>query len=137
MRRMSRFASRTVWIAALVVSTPAIAQPGRPYPPSSPPQYPQPLPVATGGATPSVKSLKARIGLDAARTLLTADDPKARVRGVERLGTLADPQAVDTLLDALDPGTILSRDLVARLLAVRVLADHAGRPDVRATPPRQ
>jgi len=126
------WASRAAFIATFVVCGPAFAQPGRPYPPTyPPPPYPQPLPVANGPSVPPVKSLKARIGLDAARGLLTSDDPKARVRGVERLGVLSDPQAIDTLLDALDTGTILSRDLDARLAAVRVLADHAGRPDVR------
>jgi PBS lyase HEAT-like repeat len=119
-----------------LIAASAAGQPG-PYPYPSPTAYPspypQPLPVAGGiGLTGNgASSLKGRIGLDAARTLLVSDDPKARSRGVERLGESSDPQAIDTLVSALDPGTVLSRDLDARLMAIRVLANHADRSDVR------
>ena len=91
-----------------------------------------PFPGAGGAGGVTTRSLKAHVGLEAARSLLTADDPKARVRGVLRLGTLTDPQAIDTLVLALDPGTVLSRDLDARLAAVGVLAGYVYRADVRA-----
>jgi HEAT repeat protein len=67
-----------------------------------------------------------------ARTLLTSDDPKERLRAIDRLGTIGDAPAVEALLEAVDAGSPASRDPDVRLLAIRMLADHAEETRVRS-----
>jgi len=61
-------------------------------------------------------------GVPAAQHLLQADDAMTRIRGVERLGSLGTPEAIDALVDAMEQGSIVARDPRAWLTAVRVLA---------------
>ncbi len=82
-----------------------------------------PLPV--GG------SLLDRTAVATGRDLLYGPLEEDRRRGVERLAASGTPQAVDALLEALETGSAVARDLDARLLAVRLLRDHARRADVR------
>lgn len=126
----------------LLLGVPAIAE-AQPVPkPFSPPPVPRraPPPVREGGS-PSLLAgrgravesgwLDGRLGIGAAARLLASESSPDRVRGVERLAGLGQTAAVDRLLAALEPGTVLSRDERARLVAVRVLAPFAGREPVR------
>ncbi|MFO0549875.1 MAG: HEAT repeat domain-containing protein [Polyangiaceae bacterium] len=54
------------------------------------------------------------------------------MRAVERLGALGSPEAAEALLEALEPGSPLSRDPAARLYVVRTLGPMAAKPEVRA-----
>ena len=84
-----------------------------------------------GGGGPS-HGLRDRLGVDVARALLVSSDPRERMRGVDRLGTIGDPPAIDALLEAIDSGSPASRDPDTRLLAVRMLAPHAAETRARA-----
>ncbi len=78
------------------------------------------------------RGLRDRLGVEVAGALLLSDDPRERMRGVDRLGTIGDPPAVDALLEILDSGSPASRDPDTRLHAVRMLAPHAEETPVRA-----
>ncbi|HRI67382.1 MAG TPA: HEAT repeat domain-containing protein, partial [Polyangium sp.] len=77
-------------------------------------------------------SLRGLFGVPVAERLLVSNSPKDRLRGVVRLGAIATPEAIDTLTSALEQSTILTRDARARLEAIRALAPHAARENVRA-----
>src|SRR5690349_16858005 len=68
-------------------------------------------------------ALKDQLGIPAAMRLIGADDPAARLRGIERLGSLgaSEPLAIDALVEAMDQSSPAMRDPRARLTAVRVL----------------
>lgn len=83
-------------------------------------------PRPRGGAT-----FKSSTGLAVAERLLLSDDPEERLRGLERLGSIGTPEAIDALLEAVEQGTAVGRDPRARLLAVRMLAPHVKRDAVR------
>lgn len=74
---------------------------------------------------------RALLGVPAAQRLLQSDDLADRLRGVERLGAIGTPEAVDALVEALDAGSAAMRDPRARLLAVRALAGQTKRDNVR------
>ncbi len=74
----------------------------------------------TGG-----RSLRARVGVDAARPLLRAEASELRVRAFERLGTTNRSAAVGLLAHALGPDGE-ARNARERLAAVRALAPRAG-----------
>ena len=76
------------------------------------------------------KSLKARLGLAAAQSLLGSDDPAEVERGLERLGSVGTPPALEALTKALEPGG-RATTARARLVGARALAPHAARPEVR------
>lgn len=80
---------------------------------------------------PQETRLKANVGIPVAKRLLESDDPFTRIRGVERLGAIGSDEAINALVDAIDQGTPASRDPRARLTAVRVLAEHTKRDNVR------
>jgi HEAT repeat protein len=65
-----------------------------------------------------------RLGTNAAERLLSSDNPRERLRGLERLSTLGTPRAVELLARALDPGGA-ARGAEEHLAAVRALAPHA------------
>jgi cellulose synthase operon protein C len=88
----------------------------------------------SGGPTsplPAGGSLLDRTAVAKGRELLYGPFEEDRRRGVERLAASGTPQAVDALLEAFETGSVVARDLDARLLAVRLLHDHARRADVR------
>src|SRR4051794_12938573 len=87
--------------------------------------------AAPASRRPAETRLKAMVGIPVAKRLLEADDPFERIRGVERLGAIGSVEAIDALVDAIDQGTPASRDPRARLTAVRVLAEHSKRDNVR------
>lgn len=76
-------------------------------------------------------SLRGVVGVPVAERLLLSNSPKERLRGVVRLGAIATPEAIDALTGALEQSTIITRDARARLEAIRVLAPHAARENVR------
>lgn len=76
--------------------------------------------------------LQGRLGLAEGRDLLFSLEQGERLRGVERLATLGTPEAIETLLDATENGSPLTRDPLVRLAIVRALGVHAGKPRVRA-----
>ncbi len=75
-------------------------------------------------------SLKSRIGVQAAQHLLASAQADERQQGLERLGSVGSPRALELLVKALEPGGVV-RSTRDRLVAVRALAPHAGVPDVR------
>jgi hypothetical protein len=64
--------------------------------------------------------------------LLVSSSQEDRIRGIVRLGAIGTPEAIDALTGALEQSTIISRDGRARLEAIRVLAPHATRENVRS-----
>ncbi len=66
-----------------------------------------------------------------AERLLASTSVDDRLRGVVRLGAIGTPEAIDALTSALEQSTILTRDARARLEAIRALAPHASRDNVR------
>jgi HEAT repeat protein len=94
--------------------------------------------VPRSGAMPAAMAsmanehdLRGRFGVPWAKKLLASQDANERVRGVERLGALGTPEAVDALLAAFEPGAVLLRDPTTRLAVVRAIAPQAGRDPVR------
>ncbi|AUX46230.1 hypothetical protein SOCE26_077350 [Sorangium cellulosum] len=83
--------------------------------------------AAAAGAAP----LRGSLGVPVAERLLSSSDPEARLRGIERLGTIGTEEAVSALVAAIEQGSPAARDLRARLEAVRALAPHARRDNVR------
>jgi HEAT repeat protein len=87
--------------------------------------------AAPGEAAESKSTLRREVGVVAATRLMESADPASLVRGVERLGSIGSNEALEALLDALEQGSLVSRDMRARLTAVRVLAPHARKDRVR------
>ena len=83
-------------------------------------------------ATPPRDSLRGLIGVPVAEKLLVSTSAQERLRGVVRLGAIGTPEAIDVLTGALEQSTIITRDARARLEAIRALAPHATRENVRA-----
>lgn len=75
--------------------------------------------------------LTSRLGLNVGRNLVYSPDAEERLRAVDRLASLGTPEAIEALLEAMESGSPLARDPLARLAVVRALAPHAGRSDVR------
>jgi HEAT repeat protein len=75
--------------------------------------------------------LRREVGIAVGKKLLDGPDSAARVRGVERLGAIGTSEAIEALVETLEQGTALGRDMRARLTAVRVLAPHAKKDRVR------
>lgn len=75
--------------------------------------------------------LSSRLGLNVGRNLVYSPDAEERLRAVDRLASLGTPEAIEALLEAMESGSPLARDPLARLAVVRALAPHAGRSDVR------
>jgi HEAT repeat protein len=82
---------------------------------------------------PRVESnaLRAQLGMPVGQRLLASDDLATRIRGIERLGAIGTTEAIDALVDAMDPQSVAGRDPRARLAAVRVLGGEAKRDNVR------
>jgi HEAT repeat protein len=98
----------------------------------------QPRPVMVGVQRVDKRgesnALRAQMGVPLAQRLLLSDDLATRLRGIERLGALGAlgmVEAIDALVDGMDPGSVAARDPRARLVAVRALADEAKRDNVR------
>jgi HEAT repeat protein len=121
---MTRFLRRIACLAAIagfmLGSAPAAAQ------------VPRAAAAASGEAAESKATLRREVGVVAATRLMASADPASLVRGVERLGSIGSNEALEALLDALEQGGLVSRDMRARLTAVRVLAPHARKDRVRA-----
>ncbi|WP_437659390.1 HEAT repeat domain-containing protein [Sorangium sp. So ce1182] len=86
---------------------------------------------APAAVEPGASPLRGSLGVPVAERLLASSDPEARLRGIERLGSIGTEQAIDALLAALEQGAPAARDPKARLAAVRALAPHAPRDSVR------
>lgn len=82
-------------------------------------------------STPPRTSLRGLLGVPVAERLLTSSSQEDRLRGVVRLGAIGTPEAIDALTSALEQSTIVMRDPRARLEAIRALAPHATRENVR------
>jgi len=86
------------------------------------PAQPEPAPSRT---------LRSSLGVAKARARLVAADRRERRLGIERLAALGTAESLDVLLEALRAGDTL-REPELRLYAVRALAPHAGRSEVRS-----
>lgn len=75
-------------------------------------------------------TLRRRLGIDVAETLLKNPDPEQRQRGFERLDSVGTAQALDLLMKAFDTAGA-ARSANDRLIAVRALSAHAKVPAVR------
>ena len=75
-------------------------------------------------------TLKHRLGIDIAISLLNSTNPLDRQRGFERLGSVGTAQALDLLLNVFETGGS-ARSAQDRLVAVRALSPHAAVPSVR------
>lgn len=119
-RPLLRLASPAALLGTLLgilVATPAAAQA---QPVARPPE---------GRGGPRTQAALGRFGVGAAVRGLESDAPDARRRSVERLGSLGSEEAVAALVDALEPG-LLRAD--ARVAALRAIAPHVARDEVRA-----
>lgn len=98
----------------------------RPRPPQRPRKPPRARP-ASGAPSPG---LKARSGFAVAQRSLKSDQPETRARGLERLGAVGTPAALELLAKSLEPGGD-AKTFEERLTAVRALAAHARSPIAR------
>ncbi|XYH95217.1 HEAT repeat domain-containing protein [Sorangium sp. So ce1128] len=86
---------------------------------------------APAAAEPGAARLRGSLGVPVAERLLASSEQEARLRGIERLGSIGTEEAINALLAALEQGAPAARDPRARLAAVRALAPHAQRDSVR------
>ncbi|HLM71998.1 MAG TPA: HEAT repeat domain-containing protein, partial [Polyangiaceae bacterium] len=127
-RRIARAAlAVAVTLGLMGIPQPSPAQPM----PVSPPRREGATPKQAQSSRPGAATFKSSTGIAVAERLLLSDDPEDRLRGIERLGSIGTPEAIDALLEAMEQGTAVGRDPRARLLAVRVLAPHVKRDNVR------
>ncbi|WP_437808981.1 HEAT repeat domain-containing protein [Sorangium sp. So ce1078] len=117
-------------LAAALAAT-AAAGPAAPQPVARAPEAAEDGGKTTAGAEGGAAPLRGSLGVPVAERLLASSDPEARLRGIERLGSIGTEEAVSALLAALDQGSPAARDPRARLAAVRALAPHAQRDSVR------
>jgi HEAT repeat protein len=113
-------------LALLVALAPgaALAQPGRP-PPLIPVERPAPFLPSTSG------DLTGRFGSRVSERLLASPDPDERLRGVRRLAASDAPRDLDALIRSQEPGSLVARDLRARIEAVRSLGPHLAQDAAR------
>ncbi|MET0792880.1 MAG: HEAT repeat domain-containing protein [Polyangiaceae bacterium] len=78
----------------------------------------------------SANTLRTRLGIEVAESLLKDSDPEQRQRGFERLGSIGTAQSLDLLLKVFETGGA-ARSARDRLVAVRALSEHASVPAVR------
>jgi HEAT repeat protein len=90
-----------------------------------------PRPAEGRRVAPEPTSLRAHLGIPVAQRLLASDDPATRARGVERLGAIGTPEAVDVLVEAMETSNLAKHDARMRLTALRVLAGETRRSGVR------
>ncbi|WP_437645119.1 HEAT repeat domain-containing protein [Sorangium sp. So ce362] len=121
---------RAVGLAAAIAAT-AVAGTAAPQPVARAPQAAEDGGRTPAGAEAGAAPLRGSLGVPVAEQLLSSGDPEARLRGVERLGSIGTEEAVSALLAALEQGSPAARDPRARLAAVRALAPHAPRDSVR------
>ncbi|MRG92795.1 HEAT repeat domain-containing protein [Polyangium spumosum] len=76
-------------------------------------------------------TLRGTFGVPVAERLLESGSAEGRLRGVQRLGAIGTPEAIDALTSAFEQSSILTRDGRTRLEGVRILAKHADREAVR------
>ncbi|HEX7454317.1 MAG TPA: HEAT repeat domain-containing protein [Polyangiaceae bacterium] len=81
-------------------------------------------------STQVTPTLKHRLGIEVAETLLLSQNSEDRERGFERLGSIGTAQALDLLLKAFETGGS-AHSAKDRLIAVRALAPHASVPAAR------
>lgn len=120
-------------VALLLLAGAAAAQP-RPVlrPPRTPPRL-RPVKVKKPRVTKKTSnatSLESRLGLAVAARLLASKDADDRKRGLERLGAVGTPAALELLEKAIESGGP-AKNAEERLVAVRALAPHAHKEDVR------
>ena len=114
-------ASHAVWmLAALVVAT----TPGETRAEARPE-------LPAGEEAGSGHNLRSRLGVSRSRPRLVGPDRRERRLGIERLAALGTAESLDILVEALRTGDTL-REPELRLFAVRALAPHAGRAEVRS-----
>src|SRR5579871_2828141 len=105
MRRSLRRPMALAALAGALFSLPAAAQPR----------------VAVSGPRQERKTeanaFRAQLGIPMAARLLVSDDFATRIRGIELLGSIGTTEAIDLLVDSMDPGSVAARDLRARLTA--------------------
>jgi hypothetical protein len=76
-------------------------------------------------------SLQSHLALAVAERLLASADSDDRVRGVDRLASAGQREAIDRLVRALEPSAPTWRDVRARIAALRALSPFASRESVR------
>ncbi|XXY53012.1 HEAT repeat domain-containing protein [Sorangium sp. So ce269] len=123
---------RALGLAAALAAT-ALAGAAAPQPVARTARAPQAEESSGAPATaePGAAPLRGSLGVPVAERLLASSDPEARLRGIERLGSIGTEEAINALLAALEQGAPAARDPKARLAAVRALAPHAPRDSVR------
>jgi cellulose synthase operon protein C len=110
-------------VGSLLVPTGNAHAQGRP--PPHPPWRPgQQAPEPRRPAFREGGDLRGRFGVTVAERLLSGADPAGRLRAIRRLAALGTPQAIDALVRSQEPGAAGTRDVRARLEAVRGLAPH-------------
>ncbi len=75
--------------------------------------------------------LKEMFGIPVAVRLTQSDDATERLRGIERLGAIGTPEAIDAMVEQIEMGSTAARDPRARLAAVRLLAAFTKKDNVR------
>ena len=131
-RSLQRHLAIALWILSLAGSTSAQSRPRRPPRPVRPaPPVVADVPAEpTPAKRPPRVSLESRLGISIAERLLRSSAEDDRIRGIERLGAVGTTRALEVLVEALEPSGA-ARGARERLTAVRALAPHSARGDVR------
>lgn len=88
-------------------------------------------------ARDGTSSLESHLAISVAERLLASDNPDDRVRGVERLVSSGQREAIDRVLRAFESGSIVGHDPRARLTAIRGLSPFLLRDAVRRVMERE
>jgi hypothetical protein len=131
-----------VALSILVATSVTFAQPTKkPLPPTKKPvtvlpRRPPPIPKPKTKPTRRVPlakkpgGLKFHLGLASAQRMLKSSTKDDRVRGIERLGGVGTAPALELLVKSIEPNGA-AKSFEERLTAVRALASHTDKPEVR------
>jgi hypothetical protein len=126
-----RFVAVALVLALTGETTAAFAQAPRPPIPRPTSRPPKPKPkLKKPPPGQQRKKILGLVGVGVAKRLLESSSTAERQRGLERLGSVGTPSALELLAKAIEPGGA-AKTSEERLVAVRALAQRANHPDVR------
>jgi hypothetical protein len=128
-------------VGFLLLGSVAFAQPARKTPLKPPVKRPPPSSILPPKINPKNKTsrrmpaknpggLKFHLGIQSAQRLMKSSNKDDRVRGLERLGSVGTPAALEMLVKSIEPNGA-AKSFEERLTAVRALSTHTDKPEVR------
>lgn len=129
-----------VFVASIALAQPAKKPPLKPpvkRPPATsllphrlPPKINPKNKISRRMPTKNPGGLKFHLGIQSAQRLIRSSNKEDRVRGLDRLGSVGTPAALELLVKSIEPNGS-AKSFEERLTAVRALSTHTDKPEVR------